>query len=370
MQQRLAQVRVVTFVVLVTNASAALFLPAVGLWREPEPARQVLGALGIALFSAAQAAVLYTLVTPWLSGRVKRWSRVALALTAVASLPLVGPVGGGWPTWSWLAACSVGVVPVLTGPLLAIGLSAATVALALAVTPGSIGDSLIITAGFGAGLAAINVLHVWLWDVLLQAEQGRAAQVQLATAEERLRFARDVHDLLGHNLSIIALKAELAERLAATDGARAGQEAAEVRRLAASTLVELRAAVYGYRQVGLREQLTAIERVLESSGVRCTVSVPDGDLPAQAVLTAVVREATTNVLRHSRAGWCTITLQAALGEVRLTVTNDGVRDAAAPDAHSQGLRGLADRLAEAGGVLHTRADGGRFTVEAVVRSPS
>jgi len=368
MQRRLERVRIVTLIVLATNASAALFLPAVGLWREPDPARAALGALGIVLFSAAQAAVLYALVTPWLTDRARRRASLAFTVAAVASLPLLGPVGGDWPSWSWLAACIVGVLPVLTGRVRAAVLSAVTVALALVVTPGSVVDSLIITAGFGAGIAAINTLHVWLWDLLLQAEQGRAAQAQLAAAEERLRFARDVHDLLGHNLTIIALKAELAQRLAGTDSERAGREAGEVRRLAASALAELREVVHGYRQVDLKEQLAAIEQVLQSSGVRCTVDVPGDDLPAAAVLSAVLREATTNVLRHSRASWCAIAIEHAAGEVRMTVTNDGVRAGAAPDAHSHGLRGLADRLAEAGGALRTRTGGGEFTVVAVVRS--
>jgi two-component system sensor histidine kinase DesK len=371
MQRRLARVRIVTLIALATNASAALFLPAVGLWREPDPARVALGALGIGLFCAAQAAVLHALVTPWLADRTRRRAKLAFVVAAVASLPLVGPVGGGWPTWSWLAACIVGVVPVLTGRVRAAVLSAATVALALVITPGSVVDSLIIVASFGAGIAAVNTLHVWLWDLLLQAEQGRAAQAQLAAAEERLRFARDVHDLLGHQLTIIALKAELAERLAGTDGARAGREAAEVRRLAASTLAELREVVHGYRQVDLKDQVAAIEQVLQSSGVRCTVNLPD-DLPAaaalSAVLSAVLREATTNLLRHSRASWCAITIEHATGEVRMTVTNDGVQAGAAPDAHSHGLRGLADRLSEAGGTLRTRTAGGEFTVVAVVRS--
>ncbi|MBF9132112.1 histidine kinase [Plantactinospora sp. S1510] len=368
MQRRLKRVRVVTLIVLAANASAALFLPGVGLWREPNPVRAALGALGIVLFSAAQAAVLHALVTPWLTDRARRLASLAFTVAAVASLPLLGPVGGDWPSWSWLAACIVGIVPVLTGRVRAAVLSAVTVALALVVTPGSVVDSLIIAAGFGAGIAAINTLHVWLWDLLLQAEQGRAAQAQLAAVEERLRFARDVHDLLGHNLSIIALKAELAERLAGTDGERAGREAAEVRRLAASALAELREVVHGYRQVDLKEQLSAIEKVLQSSGVRCTVDVPGDDLPAAAVLSAVLREATTNVLRHSRASWCTIAIEHGAGEVRMTVTNDGVRAGAVPDAHSHGLRGLADRLAEAGGALHTRTGDGEFTVVAVVRS--
>jgi two-component system sensor histidine kinase DesK len=86
------------------------------------------------------------------------------------------------------------------------------------------------------------------------------------------------------------------------------------------------------------------------------------------VLSAVLREATTNVLRHSRASWCTIAIEHAAGEVRMRVTNDGVRAGAAPDAHSHGLHGLADRLADAGGTLHTRMDKSEFTLVAVVPS--
>lgn len=343
-------------------------MPAIGLWREPDPTRVALGVLGIVLFASAQAAVLHALVTPWLTAGARRRASLALLVAAGASLPLVGPMGGDWPSWSWLAACIVGVLPVLTGKVRAAVLGVVTVALALVVTPGSIADSLIIAGGFGVGIAAINVLHLWLWDLLLQAEQGRAAQAQLAAAQERLRFARDVHDLLGHHLSIIALKAELAERLAGTDGERAGREAAEVRRTAAAALAELRQVVHGYRQVDLKEQMSAIERVLQSSGVRCTVTVPGGDLPAAALLSAVLREATTNVLRHSRASWCAITIEHTDSQLRMTVTNDGVRADTAPDAHSHGLGGLADRLADAGGVLHTRASGDAFTVEAVVPS--
>ena len=370
MQRRLARVRIVTLIALATNASAALFLPAIGLWREPDPVRVALGVLGILLFCAAQAAVLHALVTPWLSPAARRRAHLAFAVAAVASLPLVGPMGGEWPSWNWLAACIIGVLPVLTGRIRAIVLSAVVVVVAALTTPGSLFQSLIISVGFGAGIAAINILHVWLWDLLLQAEQGRAAQAQLAAAEERLRFARDVHDVLGHHLSIIALKAELAERLATTDGERAGRAAAEVRRLAASALAELREVVHGYRQVDLAEQLAAIEQILRSSGVRCTVTAPDSDLPSETVLAAVLREATTNVLRHSRATWCTIEIERTEARIRMTVTNDGAGAGPSPDRHSHGLQGLADRLAETGGVLRAHAADGRFTVDAVVPSSS
>jgi two-component system sensor histidine kinase DesK len=370
MHRRLRRVRLVTLVALATNATGAMLMPAVGLWREPAPVRVALGVLGIGLFFAAQAAVLRAVLTPWLSDRARRRTTVFFAVAAAASLPLVGPMGGSWPSWSWMAACIVGVLPLLTGRLRAILLGMATVTVAALTTPGSVRDSLIISALFGLGLAAINLLYVWLWDLLVQAEQGRAAQARLAAAEERLRFARDVHDLLGHNLSVIALKAELAERLATADSDRAGREAAEIRRLAGSALTELREVVHGYRQVDLAGQLTAIEQILRSSGVRCTVTTPGGDLPSAGVLSAVLREATTNVLRHSTATWCTIDITGgrADGEIRMTVTNDGVSPAAAPDPHSHGLRGLADRVSEAGGVLRTEVADGRFTLEAVVPS--
>jgi two-component system sensor histidine kinase DesK len=206
---------------------------------------------------------------------------------------------------------------------------------------------------------------VWFWDLLVQVDRGRAAQARLAATEERLRFARDVHDLLGHNLTVIALKAELASRL--TDAGQARHEAAQVQRLAAAALAELREVVHGYRAVDLREQLAAIEQTLVSSGVRCVVTAPAGELPpAVAVpLAAVLREAGTNLLRHSRAAWCTIDVARDGDEVRMTVVNDGALGGDA-DRHSTGLLGLAERLAESGGTLRTESHDGVFTLTAVV----
>ncbi|TQS45881.1 sensor histidine kinase [Cryptosporangium phraense] len=369
MRRRLRQARTVTLVGLAVNASMSLFLPAVGLVRESDVRWVVLGAVGITAFAVAQAFVLYVLITPWITPPTRRRATVAFAAAALISVPLVGPVGDGWPTWSWLAACLVGLFPVLTSTTPATLLAAATGAAAVALTPDRRLDALVITLGFGLGIAAVNRLQVWFWDLLVEAERGRGAQAQLAAAEERLRFARDVHDLLGHNLSVIALKAELVERLATIDAERAGSEAAEVRRIAASTLTELREVVHGYRRVDLRDQLTAIRDLLRSSGVSCTVTAPDRELPATVtdVLSATLREATTNVLRHSRAHWCTITIQVDEDRTRMTLVNDGVLPSTS-DEHSSGLRGLRDRLAEAGGELRTTAADGHYTLEAVVPS--
>jgi two-component system, NarL family, sensor histidine kinase DesK len=367
MQPRLRRARLVTLGALVANGAAALILPAIGLSHEPSilGAAAILGVVGILVFCAAQAYVLHALVTPWAD---QRPPAIVFAVASVASLPLVAPVGGPWPSWSWLAACIVGVIPVLMFGRWRWAMVVVVVVIAVVVASDEAWHTLLITGGFGLGLAAVNALQLWYWDVLLEIDEGRLAESQLAAAEERLRIARDVHDLLGHRLSVIALKAELAERLTLVDAVRAQIEASEVREIAASALVELREAVYEYRRIDLAGQLTAIEQILESSGVRCTVNSP-GDVPEHAtpLLSAVLREATTNLLRHSEAVWCTVDVAVTPSFIRLIVANDGA-GLTHGDARSSGLRGLADRLAEADGSVHTHQDDGTFTVEAVIPS--
>ncbi|MGC4892592.1 sensor histidine kinase [Micromonospora sp. DT31] len=369
---RLRRARRVTLLSLATNVWTTVLLPAVGLAREPDPVRVTLGVIGLLLFTVAQFGVLHAAVTPWLPAPARRRRHVALAVAALLSLPLLGPVAAGsWPTWAWLGASLVGMTPLLFRP--AVGAVAVTGVLAAcatvtALTGGPLPRALLVTGAVGAGVAALTWIQVWFWDLLVEARQGQAAQTRLAGAEERLRFARDVHDLLGHDLTVIALKAELAERLAPVDAARAAREAAEARRLAGTALTRVRAAVHGYRAVDLAEQAAAVGEVLRSSGVRTTVVPPAGEVPQPiaADLAAVLREAGTNVLRHSRAGWCRIEITREDGAVTLTVRNDGVRDDDGPDRLSGGLRGLADRLAPAGGRLRADAADGVFSLVATV----
>ncbi|TWJ29291.1 two-component system sensor histidine kinase DesK [Micromonospora sagamiensis] len=268
----------------------------------------------------------------------------------VGTVPLLGPVRA--------------LLPVTAGALLV------TVTVAGA-TGGSVVRHLAVTGGVGLGIAAVNGLQFWFWDLLLRAREGQEARARLAATEERLRFARDVHDVLGHALTVIALKAELAARLAPVDAERAGREADEVRRLAAAALDEVRDAVHGYRRVDLADQAAAVGQVLRSCGVRSTVLLPDGALPAgtAAQFAAVLREASTNVLRHSRAGWCRIEISVEDEVARMTVANDGA-PAVGPDDRSHGLDGLSERLAAVGGVLAVRHDGDVFTVEATVPVPA
>ncbi len=368
---QLSRARIATLAALGTTLLTSLIMPGIGLLFERSALWMVLGALGIIAFVAAQTGALYAVVTPWLTERSRRRLVTGFGAAAVLSVPLVGPVGADqWATWAWLGGSIVGSAPLLVRRWTAALATVATLAVAVGVawwTGGSVVEYVLITVSIGLTVAAMSGLPAWLWDLLAQAQAGRAAQARLATTQERLRFARDVHDLLGHNLSVIALKAELAARLAPVDPERAAGEAAEVQRLAASALTEMREAVHGYRAVDLAEQLTAVAQVLRSSGVHCTVTQPTGELSSEVAsqLAPVLREASTNVLRHSKAAWCTIEITRHGNEVRMIVANDGA-DGAGPDRYSFGLRGLADRLAYAGGTIHTRNENGVFTLEATV----
>jgi two-component system sensor histidine kinase DesK len=375
---RLSRARAAVLGSLAVSVASTVVWPGIAVLRfESRPLWQVLGTTGIVLVAVTQAAALYAAATPALAGRVRRRCVAAFLVAATASVPLLAPVGApgpqDWATWAWIGATVVGSVPLLLGTAAATAIAVVTTGVSAAVaawTGGSPGTYAVITVGIGLSLLAVHGLPVVLWNLVLEARDGREARARLAATEERLRFARDVHDLLGHHLSVIALKAELAERLAPVDAERTGREAGEVRALAAAALAEMRQVVHGYRAVDLGAQLDAVARVLRSSGIRCTVTGDGGALPdaVAAGLAATVREAGTNVLRHSRARWCTIALVRSADEVRLTIANDGA-GVAGPDAHSSGLRGLSDRLAESGGRLRTGVVDAVFTLDAVLPLP-
>jgi two-component system sensor histidine kinase DesK len=177
-----------------------------------------------------------------------------------------------------------------------------------------------------------------------------------AMAQERLRFARGLHDLLGHSLSLIALKSELAGRLAELDPARARTEMADVEAAARRALAEVRDAVSGYRQVSLAQAQAEARSALFAAGITLRTPAPAEPLPGavDAVLGWVVREATTNVLRHSGARSVTVELARVAGDVTLTVTDDGHGTAGEAGA---GLSGLAERVEGLGGRLTTGVAG-------------
>jgi two-component system, NarL family, sensor histidine kinase DesK len=198
---------------------------------------------------------------------------------------------------------------------------------------------------------------VWVLDVVEQLERNRDVQLRLALAEERLRFARDLHDVMGRNLSAIAVKGQLAGELVRRGRPEAAAELTDISRIAEESLREVRGVVGAYRTVDLAGELAGARSVLRAAGVACVVSGEDtgAALPArtQSTLGWVVRESVTNVLRHSRASSCSIDLRSRVGVVELRVVNDGLPAPGAPGpiGWGNGLTGLGERLAESGGQL-------------------
>jgi two-component system sensor histidine kinase DesK len=227
--------------------------------------------------------------------------------------------------------------------------------------------AVLLPPGLLAITAATLLGTLWAWDVAARLERAGRLSADLAVADERLRFAADLHDIQGHHLQVIALKGELAARLAATDPARAAAEMQEVQRLAAEALRDTRAVVQGYRRTALDDEIANATRVLAAADIDARMRL-DADAgtdrlseTSRNLLGLVVREATTNVLRHSRAQRAEVDYHVTAGLAQLRMGNDGAVDHPGAAAGS-GLRVLAERLAAAGGRLTWERDGDRFVV--------
>jgi two-component system sensor histidine kinase DesK len=205
--------------------------------------------------------------------------------------------------------------------------------------------------------------------IIANAELRTARQeiARLAVADERLRFARDLHDLLGHSLSVIALKSELAGKLVASSPERAGRELADIRTVSQQALAEVREAVVGYRRVALAAELAGARAALAAAGIDCEVGEPEVALPkeTESVLAWAVREGTTNVVRHSGASHCSIRVRAGERDAELEVVDDGV----GPNGSREGagLAGLVERAERVQGRVETGPrPGGGFRLRVTV----
>jgi two-component system, NarL family, sensor histidine kinase DesK len=208
----------------------------------------------------------------------------------------------------------------------------------------------------GLGLDMIGFVR--LSHALRELHSAREELARQAVMEERLRMARDLHDLLGHTLSLITLKSELAGRLLEKDPYTASQEVHEIERIARQALREVREAVAGYRQRTLHGELDGARQILEAAGIVFTVEDETQSLPptTDAVLAWVVREGVTNVIRHSRAQHCVIRIKSTDEYVRVEVINDGrPREENSKAQPGSGLSGLAERVAELEGRIETGA---------------
>jgi two-component system sensor histidine kinase DesK len=183
----------------------------------------------------------------------------------------------------------------------------------------------------------------------------------LAKVAERERIARDLHDLLGHTLSLVILKSELASKLAERDPERAREEIRDVERIARDALAQVRSAVSGYRSGGFENEILLARSALATAGVALETELSKTQLPPahEAVLALALREAVTNIVRHAGARRCRIALHATHTHCRLTVTDDGRGGNA---TFGSGLSGMRERVEILGGTMTRDGRGGTTLV--------
>lgn len=219
---------------------------------------------------------------------------------------------------------------------------------------------ILITATMQGIIGLTNIYFAELGRKNADLRLSREEAEHLAAMAERERIARDLHDLLGHTLSLITLKAELAGKLSRRGDPRAGDEIADVERISRDALRQVREAVSGFRPTGLEAELGRASVLCRARGIDLEAELEDLDLETrqESTLMMVLREAITNLVRHSGASQAVVRLRRRADgqgapEVVLTVQDDG--RGGAPAVHGTGLKGMAERLAGLGG--HLRVDG-------------
>jgi two-component system sensor histidine kinase DesK len=326
--------------------------------------RWQLGAPGPLLLAAAVLLLVFNVLAtrPFrIAMRGGRRPTAILAVTgAIVLLLAVFPVVYPIPVWLGLMAPFVRRRTII---VLSVG-SIVVVNIYVSVFGGFVLPLFLVQTVLTVICAGGLLANLWLWQVAKEAHEGQEALARLAVSEERLRFARDLNDLLGQSLTDISARTTGAERVLAADGVAAAAEMFEVRDLARRSLREVRNVVQSYRAIDLDEVLAGVRAVLEAADVRCVVRAETGALTPETrtLLATVVREGATNVLKHSKAERCTITIEDGV----LEMSNDGVSGPVGEHAPN-GLAGLAQRVRAAGGTLEARPTlEGRYVLRAAV----
>ncbi|MGW1085282.1 sensor histidine kinase [Streptomyces sp. NPDC002596] len=326
-----------------------------------------IGGLGLLVFNSLYPSVVFRGFE-----KRKRESPVSYVLLAVMALVTFGlaiEYGGSWLLFFPLLSLACGTI--LRNRQLMFGmLGLAAVATCVAIWRGD-NNSDPWTIGYGTFISgAVTAAILTLSETVTELRATRQELATTAVEKERLRFSRDLHDLLGHTLSVIVVKSEAARRLAPRDMDAALAQVADIESVGRQALTEIREAVTGYREGSLATELDRARSALTAAGIEAVVrrSGPPLTPQAEALLGWVVRETVTNVVRHSNATTCSFVVAGAAEHVRLTVTDDGRGPAGPPPAPGiggTGLKGLTERLAAAGGSLTAGpGPGGGFVVGA------
>ncbi|MFI8516728.1 sensor histidine kinase [Streptomyces sp. NPDC085481] len=305
-----------------------------------------IGALGLLAFNSLYIAVVFRAFDRTRREAAATWWLLA-ALTAVTLALAIG-YAGPWLLFFPLLGLAVGSV--VRGRMLV------RVVLPLCLVAAA-------AAGVRDGWDAINVAYGTFLSTMVTAavltlsetvRELRATREELARTaveKERLRFSRDLHDLLGHTLSVIVVKSEAARRLAPRDLDAALSQITDIESVGRQALTEIREAVTGYREGSLTTELDRARDALSSAGIEPVVrqSGPPLEPQTEALLSWVVRESATNAVRHSGATRCEFTLGGTPDRVHLTITDNG--RGTTTDTPGSGLLGLRERVATAGGTL-------------------
>jgi two-component system, NarL family, sensor histidine kinase DesK len=308
--------------------------------------RRVLTTLCAVAFIAGYCVLVLSFRSALMRERGPHWPQTAVlaGMMAVAALMTLA----FQPSWAYLFCYCAGCSALLATDSMAFGAVALSGALAYAVPVAAGGDSG-NALGVASGALGVGLLMVLIRDLRrrnIELTCARAELARLAVAAERERFGRDLHDLLGHSLSVIALKAELAGRLVEVDPARSAREVADIETVARAALTEVRDAVGGYRRPTLEGELDGARMALSAAGIECEI-LREGVVPDQeteAVLAWAVREGATNVVRHSTADHCVLRVAAEGDLAVVEVVDDGC-----PAAVAVGAPGAADATATRGG---------------------
>src|SRR5262249_31036029 len=291
--------------------------------------------------------------------------RPAASLAALALLPVIAIVllAAGAP--SSFAALFVYFVAA-AGVRLPTRLALAGVA--LAAFPCGVaglvhGDSRSAVAATVLTIVAIGLMMTAFGRIARANRELRSTReelARLAVSEERLRIARDLHDLLGHSLSVIALKSELARKLVEREPERASTELDDIQAVTRDALAGVREAVQGYRRLSLAHELEGAKKALAAAGIDCSLGESEVVLPedVDAVLAWAVREGATNVIRHSGAPHCALRVDANGVRAAVEIEDDG--SGVADGATGSGLSGLRERAQRLRGELEagSRPEGG------------
>ncbi|MFD4871127.1 sensor histidine kinase [Streptomyces sp. NPDC058412] len=322
---------------------------------------RLLGGLGLAAFVAWYLVLVFRTARRMPVRRVL----ISLAVLAAQATILSLTLGREWLVlFVYVAISSGAALPAEYSRWTVLGTTALLAVTANAVPGGTAYLAGLLIPALMGGFAMVGIRA--MIRTTMELREARATVAQLAANEERLRMARDLHDLLGHSLSLITLKSELAGRMLPGQPEAAAQQVADIERVSRQALVDVREAVSGYRRPTLPGELAGARTALAAAGVVADLPVdlpadlpaePSGELPeeAESALAWSLREAVTNVVRHSGAKRCRVTLetrQTLDGPVlELTVTDDGPGGPGGPAAPGNGLTGLTERLAAVGGSL-------------------